>query len=257
MAFVAAWLALGSASLAWSFGHQPAALAKRAAPPTLMSMSVDLKTTFPAERLPPTKVVELQCLALQQEDFQVYWRFCSHEDKGGTGLLRAGRRPYLHHPDYAQMPLFKPLVCCQDFEIVGALQISNSRYECRVRVWPAGGERECAGNAIPYAPVLYIWQVALQPLIRPTCFEYDPLQQGISAGPPYAGCWLGDGIRRDDRWRGGDDGDATPIVPVGGGGERVPLDSRALERAFQLSPSCEQRGCKCSVGGSIGAVIGT
>lgn len=203
-----------------------------------MSMSiVDLANTFPAQRLTPTRVVELQCLALQQENFQVYWRFCTCEDKRETGLLRPGRRPYLHHPNYPKVPLFQPLVNCGDFEIVGALPISDSRYECRVRVWPAGGERECAGEMIPYAPVVYIWQVALQPLTRPVCYEYDPLQQGISAGPPHAGCWLGDGIRRDDRWRGGGDDDTTPIVPVGDGGERVLLDARALERAFQLSPS--------------------
>ena len=154
-------------------------LAKRAPSPVLMSKA-DLHGTFPAERLTPTRVVELQCLALQHEDFQVYWRFCTPEDKGKTGSLRRSRIPYLHHPRYAEMSLFKPLVGCRDFEIVGALPISDSRYECRVRVWPSGGERECAGNMLPYAPIVYIWQVALQPLTRPVCYDYDPLQQGVS-----------------------------------------------------------------------------
>jgi len=184
----------------------------------------------------PSRVVELQCLAMQQYNPQVYWRFVSPEGKRSTGVLRPSRRPYLTPPTYSQLPLYVPLVRSHNFKIVGALPISADRYQCRVRVWPSGGERECGGDPLPLMPVEYIWRLALQPLVRPTCYEDDPMQQGISTGPPFAGCWLVDDIQLDDRWGGtsGDDAGA-PVDPTGGGS--LKLSQKWVRRFLALSGS--------------------
>ena len=84
-------------------------------------------------------------------------------------------------------------------------------------------------------PIEYIWHLTLQPLSRPSCYEDDPMQLGISSGPPFGGCWLVDDVRLDER-RGGGDDDRTvlPNGPDSGGAERkhrlaTPVMSR-LER---------------------------
>lgn len=199
------------------------------------SESEKLEALYPTRALTPVRVCEIQLRALQLNNPRMVWRFSSPEAKRETGILRPSRYAYLVPPRYSEIPLFAPLVGALDFKIVGALSVSDCLYKCRVRVWPAGGEREQAGEAMPAAPEHYIWRLALQPEVRPSCYEDDPLQQGISAGPPFGGCWLVDEVRRDDRWgRGNED---RPLIPAGGGGaaKRQPRPTRpARERALAI-----------------------
>lgn len=208
-----------------------------AAPPCMQLTPVAtlLNECYPHQSMAPSRVVELQCLALQQSGFRVFWRFVSPEGKRATGELTRGfparHYPYLAPPKYENLPLYTPLIGAQRFELVGALVIDDVHYQCRVRVWPASSERECGYEAMPAPPVEYIWRLALQPKVRPTCYEDDPLQQGISSGPPFGGCWLVDEVTLDDRWSGSDDGDdGAPHGPTGDGDARqAPL--RSAERA--------------------------
>ena len=252
--------------------------------------SSELAACYPHKTMTPLEVVDLQLEALQHGNsgLQVYWRFCSPEAKRATGVLRPGRRPYLTRPDYQQMPLYAPLLKSVDYRVVGALPISAKQYKCRVRVWPAGGDRECAGEPIPLSPVEYIWHLTQQPLVRPVCYEGmalrfespcsnprcplprsllaalssscacaacsvshrvfdlsgispgsadDPMQQGISTGPPFAGCWLVDEVKRDDRWGRGPD-DESRVGPNGDGGVSEKLGatpSKAPKPALALA----------------------
>jgi len=71
-------------------------------------------------------------------------------------------------------------------------------------------------------PVEYIWRLALQPTHRPACYEDDPMQAGISTGPPWGGCWLTNQIEPDERWgSNGDSGDGAPFDGDGGGGRAL------------------------------------
>eukprot|EP00310_Coccolithus_braarudii_P025231 CAMPEP_0183338296 /NCGR_PEP_ID=MMETSP0164_2-20130417/5642_1 /TAXON_ID=221442 /ORGANISM="Coccolithus pelagicus ssp braarudi, Strain PLY182g" /LENGTH=240 /DNA_ID=CAMNT_0025508127 /DNA_START=40 /DNA_END=762 /DNA_ORIENTATION=+ len=183
----------------------------------------DVLEMYPSESMSPVRATEIQCLALQQGNGRVFWRFVSPEAKRATGILRRPQTegigpchsPWLAPPDYGAQPLYMPLLGSRKFTVVGALAIGTELFQCRVRVWPAGGERECAGGVVTAPPVEYIWQLALQPTVRPACYEDDPLQQGVSSGPPFGGCWLVDDVRLDDRWHGGE-GDDNPM-PTGGG----------------------------------------
>ena len=125
--------------------------------------------------------------------------------------------------------MYAPLLGSRSYKIVGALKINEDHYQCRVRVWPgsSGDDRECGGGAIPSMPVEYIWRLAHQPSFRPTCYEDDPMQQGISTGPPFGGCWLTDSVKQDDRWGRGDD-PGEPVSPRGDGGVSKRLPKRAL-----------------------------
>ena len=182
--------------LGWAW-PPPARVPRRSPQP---SMTIALVDQFPEQGMQPTRVVELQLMALQQGNSQVYWRFLSPECKTATGILRPRYlKPYYAKPDYAkQLP---QLWRARRFEIVGSLPISDALHQCRTRVWPQQDQVvEC------------IWRLALQPLVRPACYEFwDPLQAGISAGPPFEGCWLVDDVRLDDRW--GGHGAAIPPAP--------------------------------------------
>ena len=180
----------------------------------------DLLDTFPSEKLTPSDVVGVHLEALQQSNYRLFWRFLSPDCKRATGALRPSgdnRREYLAPPKYHEDPAYAPLLRNRKYAIVGALPIDEESYQCRVRVWPAGGERECAGESVPASPVEYKWKVALQPVHRPVCYEDDPMQQGISTGPPFGGCWLVDSVKQDDRWN-DDDRDRLPLAPLPGGG---------------------------------------
>jgi len=176
---------------------------------------------FPNEAMTPIRVVEVQLSALQHGNAQVYWRFVSPEGKRDTGILRPAHYAYLAAPDYRTLPTYAPLWRSLRFEVVGALSTSKTTYQCRARVWPSGGERECCGQSIEAPIVEYIWKLALQPEVRPVCYDYDPLQQGISAGPPFGGCWLVDDVSLDARWGGGGDGPADATPPEGGGEQKT------------------------------------
>ena len=178
-----------------------------------------LHEIFPTEELSPVEVTDLQLQALQQADARFFWRFVSPEGKRATGVLRPARRPYLVPPQYADLPLYAPLVRSNKFEVIGALNVGETTdgrvlYQCRARVWPStDGNRECSGGAMEAEPIEYIWHMAKQPLVRPVCYADDPLQQGISTGPPFGGCWLTDEVKLDRRWGNGGGGDETPKTP--------------------------------------------
>jgi len=177
--------------------------------------------TYPSETMSPVAVTNYQLRAMQEGNGRLYWRFVSPEGKRATGVLRPSRRAYMVPPKYAELPLYSPMMNARKFEVVGALNLGANRYQCRARVWPAGGERECAGNAMDAPPVEYIWHLAKQPFYRPTCYEDDPMQQGISTGPPFGGCWLCDEVRLDERRGGGGGGGlGVPSPPAGGGVQR-------------------------------------
>lgn len=179
-----------------------------------------LMDTFPSEQMSPVCVTELQLKAFQQlsmkEGSQLFWRYMSPEGKRDTGILRPSRRAYLVPPRYHELPTYAPLMRATKFAVVGALSIGEDQYQCRVRVWPAtGGDRECAGGYMAAPPIEYIWRLTKQPRTRPSCYEDDPLQQGISTGPPFGGCWLVDDVRFDERFgNGGDDEGGAPAPPT-------------------------------------------
>ena len=201
----------------------PSARVPRASPS--MVAAGTLLDEFPQATITPVQSVELQCLALQQQAYRVFWRFVSPEGKRTYGIKPAaygiGLRPAptLAPPAFAELPLYAPLVSSHAFKVVGGLPVSDVSYKCRVRVWPSGGQRECSGDPLPLLPVEYIFALTLQPLRRPACYEDDPLQSGISAGPPFAGCWLVDTVKLDDRWGGDRDGTGAD-GPTGGGAKR-------------------------------------
>ena len=53
-------------------------------------------------------------------------------------------------------------------------ELGEGGYRCRVRVWPRGADASCVAVA---------WILSRQPLVRPACYEDDPLQAGVSAVP--------------------------------------------------------------------------
>ena len=149
--------------------------------------------------------------------------------------MRNGRKPFIATPKFNEIPKFAPLYGCRDWKVLGALQLNHKRYQCRVRVWPAGGERECSGGEMALPPVEFVWRLALQPVKRPACYEADPQSSAlISSGPPWGGCWLADAIEPDERW-GHDSPPAVPTPPTPPGRSlRVPADAASLERALRL-----------------------
>lgn len=80
------------------------------------------------------------------------------------------------------------------------------------------------------AAVDLTFQLALQPLRRPACYEDDPLQAGVTSGPPGEGCWMVDEVSRTD-----DDGGSGGMrsTPDGGGGGA----ERPLQQASSLQMS--------------------
>jgi len=232
----AAMLALGPAVAA--LGALVGLPARAPARASLRSLSmseppVQLIDEYPTPSRTPIGVVQIQLLAMQQEDRRIFWRFVSPEGKRDTGILRPSRRAYLVPPLYHTLPVYAPLVGCQHFEIVGALRLDEAQYQCRARVWPAPVEEP---GGLPSLPVEYIFRLALQPLVRPSCYEDDPLQQGISTGPPFGGCWLVDDVRLDDNWNGDNDSDEiAPKPPPVGGGEAKPRSAPARVRELVLA----------------------
>lgn len=194
-----------------------------------------LADMYPTRALTPVEATKIQLAALQANDNQVCWRWISPELKREIGVTMypsqgktaLGFLPYLSAPKFRQLPLYMPLVGMQHYEVVGALAIGDDRYQCRVRVWPSGGDRECGLEPMPAPCIEYLWRLALQPLQRPVCYEDDPLQNGVSTGPPFSGCWLVDEIKLDEKRGGGDDGsDRPPVDPGDSGAERKLVSSR-------------------------------
>ena len=210
---------------------RPGALRVRAprmrSPPPPPPVEVAL---FPSPKLSPGEVVVAAAAALQVGDEQRCWRFASPANRRTTGTLRRAFRPYYRRPAYSELEAYAPLLGCCRFELVGALSIGETRHTCRVRVWPAGGERECGGGSMPRMPLDLVWTLARQPTTRPACYEWDPLQAGIVAGPPGEGCWMVESVRRDERW--GDGPAPAAGAPSGGGSARTAARGR---RVVQLA----------------------
>jgi hypothetical protein len=171
----------------------------------MISDSKEVRSYFPKATQKPVDVVAYQLAALQQGDGQVFWRFLSPEAKLATGVVRPYRTEVRARPDYKSLPLYRPLIGSKDYEVVGALGISQKKYQVRARVWPAG-----------LKPITYIFRVRLQPKVWPACYEDNMKQAGLSEGPPHGGCWLVDDVVRDDERR-DDDGELDPAAGGGPG----------------------------------------
>lgn len=208
-------------------------------PPSADSCSLP---QWPTPEMQPVDVVRAQLYAMQEGNAQRFWRFVSPEGKRDTGRTIRARYPYIRPPLYSEMPTYAPLVHCRDFEMLSAVRIGvtgamqKPTYQVRARVWPAlaHGERECGGGSITPAPIFYIFRLTLQPKERPVCYEDDPMQAGISTGPPFAGCWQTDKVVQDERRDDGDQGDEPPDGD-GGGGEQLRARLAAILRREQSS----------------------
>jgi hypothetical protein len=138
---------------------------------------------------------------------------------------------YYAPPSYPDKPTYAPIVGCSRYSIIASVSHeadhwSRKRCTFRVRVWPSGVDHaEEIGNLrIPVAssPVDFHWRLTKQPEVRPACYEDDPMQAGVSSGPPGRNCWMVDEVSRC--WDGGDDGDDRRAggTPDGGSGVRLP-----------------------------------
>jgi len=194
---------------------------------------------YPSPALSPWDVVASQISALQAEDNARTFRFASPECKRTTGKMkrmsvRTFSVPhYFAPPTYRDMPTYEPVVGCGRFSVLAWVAHEEDedlwrRRRCtfRIRVWPSGVASEgLVGDLrVPVAssPVEYHWRLTKQPAVRPACYEDDPMQAGISGGPPGKNCWMVDEVSRC--WDGGDDGDGSrgggPPPP---GGRAAPL----------------------------------
>ena len=188
---------------------------------SLMSAACCMQpAAYPSHTLSPTAVVESTLDALRCADNQRTFRFCSPETKRALGVFRPRYlKPFWSPPDYSQIPSFARLVGCEKHTFRGTLEIHANECLCRTRVWTSQAERH-------FVDVAFF--LSRQPLERPACYEDDPMQAGISAGPPGAGCWLVDGVRLDD---GGGGGDGDPLDDGGDGGGMAKSSFREAEAA--------------------------
>ena len=188
---------------------------------------------YPCPSLPPTLVVEAQITALQDGDAARAFRFASPEGKRDTGVLRTYEGTeslycgaYYSPPDYRSLRPYEPVVRCVQFEIIDSVELPATAWSLeermvRVRVWPSGVFRSViAGRSFSVGrePLDFNWFCALQPEVRPACYEDDPMQAGVAFGPPGAGCWLVDRVRRC-KGGGGGGVDCDRNGPCGGGTE--------------------------------------
>ena len=183
---------------------------------------------YPCPALTPSAVVEATAHALQVDNGQVVWRFASPENKRATGLLQrrsygvgACHLPWLKRPNYCDHPVFGPLVGSVRYEVTGSLQVGESGHRFLMRVWPR--DSQCRS----IRALEYVWHLSRQPHVRPACYEDDPLQAGVSAGPPGAGCWLFDSIYLNG---GGDGSQGSGDDGGSGDGVRSPTERRQVLR---------------------------
>ena len=108
-----------------------------------------------------------------------------------------------------------------------------------MRCWPTSQARWTAPGGLSFPltseSIEFDWILSRQPDARPACYEYDPMQAGVAAGPPHNGCWLVESVRR---LGGDDDGDAgrDSDDPSGGGVALAPTPTsppRALATALR------------------------
>ena len=137
----------GVQQIAGRSSHSHAGISRRMRPTKMVADASASKS--PSPELSPLEVVSSQLTALQRNNVQRAFAFASPNNKKVTGPWQRFEMMV------RQTPAYSPLVCCSRFEVVGALPMGPSKYQCRARVWPAGG------STAPYAvaaPVVdYDW----------------------------------------------------------------------------------------------------
>jgi hypothetical protein len=127
----------------------------------------------PSPSLTPIGVVEAELAALSRGDVETCYNFASPNKKFIAGPRQKFDLIVRHSPAYA------PLVHLRRYSIVAALPVSESVYQCRVRVWPGDSSKlRCL------APVL----------------DYDfQLKRESESSIDYttAGCWMVENVRPD------------------------------------------------------------
>ena len=128
------------------------------------------------------------------------------------------RGAYYAPPHFRDNDTYEPVVGCGRFSIIAGIEHSadddrwrRDRCTFRVRVWPSGASEESVGDTsilVAMPPQDYHWRLSKQPTTRPACYEDDPMQAGVSSGPPGSGCWMVDQVSRS--WNGGGGGGGSP-----------------------------------------------
>ena len=197
---------------------------------------------YPSRHLAPNDVIEAFTSNLQASKHSHAFRWVSEHCRQATGVrrrqsIRSQSVPYyLQFPDYKTLPQYRPLVGCAQYELVHGIQHGRIFFG-RVHCWPTQvryiGDMTIAVAAS--SPIEYQYVLKQNPDVYPACYEYDPMQAGVAAGPPHNGCWLVESVRRvggDDDGDGGRDSDD----PSGGGVALAPTPTsppRALATALR------------------------
>ena len=132
-----------------------------------------LTITTPSPALAPSAVVTAQLEALQSGDVSTCFQFASPNNRKATGPWQKFEMMV------RQTPAYSPLVSCSSFEILSALSLSETTWQARVMVRPAGSSS--APFAIANPICYYVWQLS---------------QQGDDEGE-FSGCWMVDGVLPD------------------------------------------------------------
>ena len=136
-----------------------------------------MKSRMPDASLSPVDVVTCQMRALQAGDVRTAFNFASPANKLSTGPWQRFEMMV------RQTPTYSPLVSCTSFEIISALPISESTWQARVVVKPAGS------SSAPFA------------VAKPECYYRWMLSQQPADTPDVAGCWMVDGVMPDEPTR--------------------------------------------------------
>ena len=215
--------------------------ARRAPPPRAMApidpglstVEIERPAQFPSYRLSPEDVVEAQLAALSCGNNRRCFRFSSPEHKRATGVFHededvrgavygSSSFAFFSPPNYIEVPSYSLLVYNHQWVVKSATCVKEDECLCSARVFT---------RMKSPAVIDVTFFCSRQPVVRPACYEDDPLQAGVSAGPPGAGCWLVDGVRIDEGGGGGGD---EQLAPPGGDGGGVALDAQAASALSAL-----------------------
>ena len=141
------------------------------------ALALSLQYTKPSPQLSPATVVQAQLEALSAGDVSTCFAFASPLNKQQTGPWQRFEMMV------RQTPAYSPLVSCTSFEIISALPISESTWQARVVVKPAGS------SSAPFA------------VAKPECYYRWMLSQQPADTPDVAGCWMVDGVMPDEPTR--------------------------------------------------------
>ena len=165
--------------------------ARRAPPPRAMApidpglstVEIERPAQFPSYRLSPEDVVEAQLAALSCGNNRRCFRFSSPEHKRATGVF--------HEDEDVRGAVWQLQLC-----LLFAAQLHRGSVVLAARLQsPMGGqerdvrqEDECLCSARVFtrmkspAVIDVTFFCSRQPVVRPACYEDDPLQAGVSAG---------------------------------------------------------------------------